>query len=94
MEIDYSGTAPETASALNSVMNYTYAYTCYAVKAALCPDVPNNEGALRPIRVTAPEGCVFNARYPVAVASRAAIGHYLPGMVYGALGTIQQGGPI
>ncbi len=87
MEIDFSGSSPQTDSALNTVMNYTYAYTCYAVKALLCPDVPNNEGAFRPILVIAPEGCVLNARYPAAVAARATIGHYLPGMVFGALGS-------
>jgi N-methylhydantoinase B len=86
MEIDFTGSSPQTASALNVVMNYTYAYTCYAVKALLCPDMPNNEGAFRPIRVFAPEGCVLNARCPAAVVARATIGHYLPGMVFGALG--------
>ncbi|MBW2145610.1 MAG: hydantoinase B/oxoprolinase family protein [Deltaproteobacteria bacterium] len=88
MKIDFTGSAPQTASALNTVQNYTYAYTCYAVKAMLCPDVPNNEGSFRPIKVIAPEGSVLNARYPAAVAARATIGHYLPGMVFGALGSV------
>lgn len=88
IEVDYSGSAPQTASPLNAVMNYTYAFTCYALKAALCPDVPNNFGSLRPIKVIAPEGCVLNARYPTSTHGRAFIGHYLPGMVYGALGAV------
>jgi N-methylhydantoinase B len=66
-------------------MCYTYAYTAYGVKAALCPDVPNNEGALRPIQVTAPLGSILNSRPPAAGGARAVIGHFLPMMVLLAL---------
>jgi N-methylhydantoinase B len=66
-------------------MCYTYAYTAYGVKAALCPAVPNNEGALRPIKITAPEGSILNSRPPAAGGARAVVGHFLPMMVLLAL---------
>ena len=83
--IDFSGTDAQVPRAINVAMCYTYAYTAYGVKAALCPDVPNNEGALRPITITAPEGSILNSRPPAAGGARAVMGHFLPMMVLLAL---------
>jgi N-methylhydantoinase B len=55
------------------------------VKVIVSPDVPNNEGAFRPVRITAPAGCILNARHPAPVAARHVIGHFLPHAVAGAL---------
>ncbi|MBI4505167.1 MAG: hydantoinase B/oxoprolinase family protein [Chloroflexi bacterium] len=82
---DYSGTSPQQPTAFNVVPNYTFAYTAFGVKCVVAPDVPNNEGCFRPLVVTAPEGCILNPRFPAAVGARAAIGHYLPVAVFGAL---------
>ena len=49
---------------VNVVMSYTKAYTTYGVKVIVSPDVPNNEGAFRVLRITAPEGRILNARHP------------------------------
>lgn len=84
--IDYSGSSPASPRGINVVMNYTEAYTTYGVKVIISPDVPNNEGAFRPLRITAPEGCILNARPPAAVAARHVIGHFLPHVIAGALG--------
>ncbi len=82
---DYSGTAPQINRGLNTVLNYTYAYTVYPLKCAVYPSVPNNEGCFRPFSVTAPEGCLLNPKYPAAVGGRAMVGHYLTAAVFGAL---------
>jgi N-methylhydantoinase B len=82
---DYSGSSAQTRHGINVVLNYTHAYTSFALKAALAPDVPHNEGSFRPVRVTAPEGSLLNCRPPAPVASRHVIGHLLPGIVLGAL---------
>ena len=82
---DFTGTSPQQPSAFNVVPNYTYAYTAFGVKCVVAPDVPNNEGCFRPLVVTAPEGSMLNPRFPAAVGARAAIGHYLPVAVFGAL---------
>src|SRR5439155_126348 len=44
-----------------------------------------NEGMYLPIRVTEPEGCLLNPRFPAAVVSRAVTGHYVPVLLFGAL---------
>jgi N-methylhydantoinase B len=83
--IDYAGSSPESRRGINVVMNYTEAYTTYGVKVIVSPDVPNNEGAFRPLRITAPEGSILNARHPAPVAARHVVGHFLPHAVAGAL---------
>lgn len=82
---DYSGTSPQVNVPLNSVPNYTYAYTAYPIRAALCPGLPNNDGVLRPITVTAPPGCLVNPLPPAPVGLRNITGHFFAEAVYGAL---------
>ncbi|HTM06768.1 MAG TPA: hydantoinase B/oxoprolinase family protein [Verrucomicrobiae bacterium] len=85
IEIDFAGSSPESAHGINVVLNYTHAYASFAVKAAVYPDVPHNEGSFRPVRVTAPEGSILNARDPAPVASRQAVGHFVPSAIFAAL---------
>src|SRR5207253_6573452 len=84
--VDYAGSSPASRRGVNVVMNYTEAYTTYGVKVIVSPDVPNNEGAFRPLRITAPEGSILNVRRPAAVAARHIVGHFLPHVIAGALG--------
>lgn len=83
--VDFTGTSPQVNIPLNSVPNYTYAYTAYPVRAAVCPGLPNNDGVLRPITVTAPPGCLLNPLPPAPVGLRNITGHFLAEAVYGAL---------
>jgi N-methylhydantoinase B len=85
IDIDFAGSSPESAHGINVVLNYTHAYASFAVKAAIYPDVPHNEGSFRPVHVTAPEGSILNARDPAPVASRQAVGHFVPSAIFAAL---------
>jgi N-methylhydantoinase B len=85
IEVDYTGTSPQIGKAINSVMNYTYSYTAYALKCVLDPEMPNNDGSIRPIKVTAPEGTIVNPKRPAAVWGRHTTGHYFPAVVLNAL---------
>ena len=85
---DYSGTSEQVDIALNSVANYTYAYTAYPLKCLTSPEIPNNEGSFNPIAVSAPEGTILNPRYPAPVGGRAMIGHFLSAAVFQALAPI------
>ena len=53
---DFAGSSAQSDRGLNVVLNYTAAYTNYALKCALAPAVPNNEGSFRPVSVVAPQG--------------------------------------
>ena len=83
--LDYEGSSPQSERGINVVLNYTVAYTTFGVKCAISPEVPNNDGSFRPVRVTAPEGCILNAAHPAPVGARHIIGHFLPGLIHGAL---------
>ncbi|HSD33049.1 MAG TPA: hydantoinase B/oxoprolinase family protein [Gemmatimonadales bacterium] len=84
--VDYAGSSPASRRGVNVVMNYTEAYTTYGVKVIVSPDVPNNEGAFRPLRISAPVGSILNVQRPASVAARHIVGHFLPHVIAGALG--------
>ncbi len=74
------------------MLNYCVAYTAFGVKCLVAPDVPNNAGSLEPITVSAPEGCVLNAKRPWPVAARHTVGQMLPDVVFGCLHQVITGG--
>src|SRR5262245_33635423 len=84
--VDDAGSSTASRRGVNVVMNSTEAYTTYGVKVIVSPDVPNNEGAFRPVRITAPEGSILNVKRPAPVAARHIVGHFLPHVIAGALG--------
>ncbi len=83
--VDFDGTSPQVGWGVNVVYNFTYAYVFMAVKSAFDPDIPINEGAIRPVRMTAPEGSIVNCKFPAAVAARMQVGHFMTEMVFKAL---------
>ena len=85
MTIDYEGSSPQTASGLNSYINYTRSYSYAAVKCLTDPFGPMNEGALRPVTVKAPEGSFLNPRPPAGGGPRAIICYRTFESVLGAL---------
>jgi N-methylhydantoinase B len=86
--IDFDGTSEQVDRAINCTMTYTFAMASYALKCALLPDLPNNEGIFRCIEVRAPEGTIVNPKFPVAVGGRMATGHYVPVAIFGALASV------
>lgn len=88
IDIDFAGSSPQSSRGINVVLNYTKGYASFAVKAAISPEVPHNSGAFRPVNITAPEGSILNCKRPAAVASRHLVGHFLPGVILGALSQV------
>jgi N-methylhydantoinase B len=88
LAIDYTGSSLQVPRAVNVVPIYTFAYSAFAVKALLCPDVPNNEGSFTPISTSAPEGSIFNPRYPAASGGRGMIGHMMVPAIMMALADV------
>ena len=83
--IDFDGTGGCVRRGINVPFCYTNAMSLYSIKCITIPTLPNNEGATRPVRVTAPEGCLLNAQPPFPTGGRHAIGHFVPGLLFGAL---------
>ena len=83
--IDFDGSSGASAAGINVVMNYTHAYSTFAVRSCLNPDLPNNHGSLAPIKVKAPDGCIVNAAYPSPVNARHVVGMFVPMPILRAL---------
>jgi N-methylhydantoinase B len=83
--VDFTGSSPASPFGINVVEDYCLAYTAYALKCIVAPDVPNNAGSLAPFRIVAPEGSILNARRPWPVSARHVVGLMLPDLVFGCL---------
>lgn len=83
--VDFINTSPQVNWGVNVVYNFTYAYVFMAIKSAFDPDLPINEGAIRPVKMTAPEGSIVNCTFPAAVAARMQVGHFMTEMVFRAI---------
>ena len=86
--IDFAGSSGPSKSGINVVMAYTHAYSSFAIRSVLNPDLPNNAGSLAPIKVIAPRGCIINAQYPSPVNARHVVGMYVPFPILKALAPI------
>lgn len=71
--VDFSRSSDAVPAALNAYLNYTRAYTVFAVKVFCDALMPHSEGATRPIHVVAREGSFFNPRFPAPSGGRAAV---------------------
>jgi N-methylhydantoinase B len=85
IEIDYEGSSGEVQAAVNVTFNMTRSYSLYPIKLAIDPEVPNNEGCLRPVKVRAPARSLLNCEPPAPTWGRTMICHNLPEIVFGAL---------
>ena len=80
--VDFTGSSPQVAPAINCTLTYTSAYTVFGVLCMLNLPVSVNEGTLRPITVRAEPGSILNCTFPAPVFGRTAIGNFLPDLVY------------
>jgi N-methylhydantoinase B len=83
--LDFEGTSPCSGKGINVPLNYATAYSVFALRCIIGPDIPNNAGSLAPFQVAAPEGSILNAQWPAPVAMRHTIGQLTPDLVYGCL---------
>ncbi|MCC6469920.1 MAG: hydantoinase B/oxoprolinase family protein [Alphaproteobacteria bacterium] len=83
--VDFAGTGDSVRAAINVPFCYTRAWAAYSIKCLTTPGTPNNEGSVRPINVTAPEGCILNTQVPFPTAGRHAVGHFIVPLMMGAM---------
>jgi N-methylhydantoinase B len=86
IHVDWTGTSPQVRAGLNCPFTMTLSETAYALRMAMGgSDLPLVEGAVRPISVSAPEGCILNPRFPAPVMIRVATAHNLAATLFRAL---------
>lgn len=85
MHVDFDGTSGCSRKGINVPLNYATAYTVFALRCIVGPDIPNNAGSLAPFTVDGPAGCILNAQRPAPVAMRHTLGQITPDLVLGCL---------
>ncbi|MCC7039208.1 MAG: hydantoinase B/oxoprolinase family protein [Burkholderiales bacterium] len=85
ISVDFSGTAAQVAGPINASLAVTTTAVFTILKTVLDPDLPVNQGAFRPVTVTAPLGTILNARFPAACGGFAEIRRRTQSVVMGAL---------
>lgn len=88
---DFTGTSGVDKKGINCPLVYAKAYSCYALKCAIAPEIPNNHGSLEPFEIVAEENSIVHALHPAPVALRHIVGHFVPDAVYNALDKIIPG---
>ncbi len=87
--IDFTGTAPQYDGNLNCPLAVTKSACYFVIRCLTEPDLPASGGAFAPVTVTAPEGCLVNARSPAAVvAGNTETSSRIVDVVFAALGEL------
>ena len=74
LRVRFEGTSAQVETAINVPLCYTEAYTSFGIRCIVAPKVPNNEGSLSVIRVTAP---LFDRRLPATTREVTPMGESL-----------------
>ena len=69
LDTDFRGTSPAAEGNVNCPLSVTKSAALFAARCLIPEDVPTNGGVARCVTVSAPEGCLVNARAPRAVAA-------------------------
>jgi N-methylhydantoinase B len=69
IELNFQGTAPRQDGNVNCPLAVTKSACLFALRVLCAPDQMATAGALRPLTVHAPLGCLVNAQFPSAVAA-------------------------
>ena len=85
VHVDFEGTSPAIRAAINVPWCYTRSLAVYTIKCLTIPSLPNNEGAVLPVELAVPEGCILNALAPRPTGGRHTVGHYIVPLLMGAL---------
>lgn len=63
---DFTGSSPQTEGFVNAPYAATASAVLLTFLMLIHPDIPHNDGILRPIHIVNPEGSFLNARFPAA----------------------------
>ena len=69
VHLDFTGTAAQVAGNINCPLAVAAAAALYVFRCLMPAQTPACAGTFRPIRLSAPSGCLLNARRPAAVAA-------------------------
>lgn len=83
--LDFSRSSDQVDAAINSYINYTRAYSFFAIKVLTQARLPQNAGSIAPISVQSREGSFMNPRFPASSGGRATVQVRIFEVINGAL---------
>ena len=83
--VDFTGSDPQVRGPINAMPSVAVSAVRYVIRAVTDPEIPNNAGCYRPIRVITPEGSVVNPYHPAPVSNRGVTLRRMIDCVMGAL---------
>ena len=87
--VDFSGTSEQLTNNFNAPTSVARAAVLYVFRTLVDEDIPMNEGCLKPIRITVPEGSMLSPAHPAAVvAGNVETSQAVTDALYGALGVM------
>ena len=69
VHVDFTGTTGQTEGNINCPLSVAAAAVYYVFRCLMPKQTPACAGSFRPVTLTAPEGCLLNAKRPAAVAA-------------------------
>ncbi|MBI1845380.1 MAG: hydantoinase B/oxoprolinase family protein [Candidatus Rokubacteria bacterium] len=66
IRFDYTGTDPQTVGFVNAPLASSFSAIVLTLLMLVDPDLPHNDGILRPLEVHIPSGTILNAEFPAA----------------------------
>jgi N-methylhydantoinase B len=91
LHVDFTGTSAQVRGPFNAVPPCALSAVRYCVRAVTDPNLPNNEGCYRMIRLTIPERSLLNPQRPAPVNNRAPTLRRVVDTVMGALAQAMPG---
>ena len=89
MAVDFTGTSDQQPSNFNAPLAVTRAAVLYAVRTLIDDPIPLNDGCLRAVSITVPQGSMLNPEYPAAVvAGNVEVSQVVTDTIFGALGAM------
>ena len=82
---DFAGTGPVVRAGVNVPICYSRAFCYFCVKVLTAPNIPNNQGILDFVSVTAPDDCLLNALRPHPTGARHVFGHFVAPLIFSAM---------
>ncbi|SDD56642.1 5-oxoprolinase (ATP-hydrolysing) [Sphingomonas sp. YR710] len=87
--VDFTGTSPQHPGNFNAPLSVVRAAVLYVIRTLIDEPVPLNDGCLRPIEISVPEGSMLNPRFPAAVvAGNVETSQVITDALFGALGAM------
>ncbi|MBI3515474.1 MAG: hydantoinase B/oxoprolinase family protein [Proteobacteria bacterium] len=88
IDIDLTGSAAQVPAAINCPIAMVRSVSYCAIRCLSTDELPNCQGYMRPVRVTAPAGTIVNPVLPAACAARGVIGYRVFDAIMGALAQV------